>query len=271
MTDEPLYERAEAEAWSRARGREAVLRPLTAQPLSKAIVQEAIQRIGGSRTHFYRLLAAYRRRPQTSTLLPRRDGRAPGTQQLPVETESLVHNCIEEYYMSRVRPSFAALVRAVSQECRRSALRVPNYRTIRRRLAAYDPKELMISRLGAKAASEVFRPVQANHPPALPFQLLQIDQTLVDLIVVDERDRLPIGRPWITLAIDVATRVVAGFYLSLNTPSVISVALVLTQCVLPKDAWLADRRLNTLEWPVAGIPDSSPSAAFSRNTDPCRI
>lgn len=36
---------------------------------------------------------------------------------------------------------------------------------------------------------------------------------------------LPIGRLWLTLAIDVATRCVGGFYLSLESPSVVSVAL----------------------------------------------
>jgi len=74
--------------------------------------------------------------------------------------------------------------------------------------------------------------------------------------VVDERDRLPIGRPWITLAVDVATRVVTGFYLSLDSPSVISVALVLTQSVLPKEAWLAERGITSVEWPISGIPDT---------------
>lgn len=157
--------------------------------------------------------------------------------------------------MSRVRPSVAALIRAISQECRRGNVPVPNYRTIQRRLATYDPKEVSQARFGAKAAGEAFRPVQVNHQPTLPFQLLQIDHSPVDLIVLDERDRLPIGRPWITLAIDVATRSVAGFYLSLESPSVVSVATVLTQCVLSKDTWLADRGLNSLQWPISGIPD----------------
>jgi putative transposase len=66
---------------------------------------------------------------------------------------------------------------------------------------------------------------------------------------------LPIGRPWITLAIDIPTRCVAGFYLSLEAPSIVSVAMVLTQCVLPKDTWLADRGLDSLEWPICGLPD----------------
>jgi hypothetical protein len=36
--------------------------------------------------------------------------------------------------------------------------------------------------------------------------LVQIDHTLVDVIVVDEIERKPIGRPWLTLVVDVATR-----------------------------------------------------------------
>ena len=33
-----------------------------------------------------------------------------------------------------------------------------------------------------------------------------------------------------------------------------SVALVLTHAVLPKEMWLADRQLE-IEWPVSGIPE----------------
>jgi putative transposase len=60
-------------------------------------------------------------------------------------------------------------------------------------------------------------------------EVVQIDHTPVDVIVVDEAHRLPIGGPWLTLAIDVATRVVVGFYVSLEAPSSTSVALCLTQ------------------------------------------
>jgi hypothetical protein len=45
---------------------------------------------------------------------------------------------------------------------------------------------------------------------------LQIDHTPVDVIVVDQQKRLPIGRPWLTLAIDIIrTRMLAGFHVSL--------------------------------------------------------
>ena len=75
----------------------------------------------------------------------------------------------------------------------------------------------------------------------------------MDAIVVDEAQRLPIGRPWLTLAVDVATRVVVGFYVSLEAPSSTSVALCLSQAVLPKERWLSSRGL-ACSWPVWGLP-----------------
>ena len=48
-----------------------------------------------------------------------------------------------------------------------------------------------------------------------PLEIMQIDHTMVDIIVVDEQTREPLGRPWITTAFDVFTRMVTGFYLLL--------------------------------------------------------
>jgi putative transposase len=53
---------------------------------------------------------------------------------------------------------------------------------------------------------------------------VEIDHTLVDTHIVDAKDRGPLGRPWLTIAIDVATRVVLGFCLTLESPSRLSVA-----------------------------------------------
>jgi hypothetical protein len=75
----------------------------------------------------------------------------------------------------------------------------------------------------------------------------------VDVIVVDEQDRLPVSWPWLTLVIDVGSRVAAGFCVSLDDPSTLSVARALTHAVTPKDKWLFERGVD-VEWPVAGIP-----------------
>ena len=46
---------------------------------------------------------------------------------------------------------------------------------------------------------------------------------------------------------------VAGYYLSLEPPSSVSVALALQHAVLPKDEWLSARGIS-VPWPVQGLP-----------------
>ena len=48
---------------------------------------------------------------------------------------------------------------------------------------------------------------------------------------------------------------VAGFYLSLEAPSAVSVALAIQHLALPKEAWLSARDVKA-DWPTAGLPDA---------------
>ena len=57
----------------------------------------------------------------------------------------------------------------------------------------------------------------------------------------------------LTIAIDVCTRMVAGFHLALEAPSSVSVGLCLLHAVYDKTAWLGERGID-LSWPVAGLP-----------------
>ena len=49
-------------------------------------------------------------------------------------------------------------------------------------------------------------PTPAEYTATRPLEVVQIDHTQVDVIVVDEQSREPIGHPRITLAVDVLTR-----------------------------------------------------------------
>ena len=86
-----------------------------------------------------------------------------------------------------------------------------------------------------------------------PLEIVQIDHTKADVTVVDPVTRRPLGRPTLTLAIDVNTRMVLGFHLSLEPPSLLAVALCLTHAVMDKSFWLAARGIGT-DWPARGIP-----------------
>ena len=72
---------------------------------------------------------------------------------------------------------------------------------------------------------------------------------------MDDLARAVVGRPWLTLVLDVFSRCVLGFYLSFDAPSAAGVALAVGQAVLAKPDWLGERGLD-LAWPMHGIPRS---------------
>jgi putative transposase len=241
--------------WSIARDREAVIQPLAAlDRVSQAAIEDASERLGLARSSVYRLINRYRKRPRTSSLLPLQRGRAPDSWTLDAKREALLNATMGDFYLKPQKPTIQALFREVRLRFTEAGLAPPNYRTVRRRISTLDPKQVTAAREGTKAARDRFGPVAGSFRTNGPLDVVQIDHTLVDVIVVDREERLPIGRPWLSVAIDVATRTVAGFSVSLDPPSSLSVSLVLSHAVLLKAAWLADRDLDSLDWPVAGIP-----------------
>jgi putative transposase len=250
------WEAAPHSEWNVAVEREAVIRPLAEMDhLTGTAVQQAVDSLSLSRTSIYTLVRRYKQRPQTSSLLPWKRGRDRKSHFLDQKREDLIASCIKEFYLTPQRPSAAALLREIRRRFYEQRLPAPNYRTVRRRLEALDARQIVLKREGAKAARAKFGPVKDSPlKELLPLELVQIDHTLADVFVVDQEHRLPIGRPWLTLVIDVASRMVAGFYVSLDPPSAIAVSLVMTHAVLPKEPWLADREIPNVNWPIAGIP-----------------
>lgn len=243
-------------AWDKAVEREAVLRSIATEPrLSRAMIASACRKLGLRRTRFYELLRAYRARPVTSSLMPEARGLASGSSRLPEAVDAAISEAIRTNYRTLERPTVAALHREVRRLCLQRGLPAPAWHTVRSRIQRIDPALLAADREGKAAAEQRFKPVSDSYRAEDAFAVVQIDHTLVDLIVVDRRHRRPIQRPWLTLAIDVASRMVAGFYVTLEPPSVTSVALAIQQVVLPKSDWLATRGIPG-EWPVAGLPDA---------------
>lgn len=70
--------------------------------------------------------------------------------------------------------------------------------------------------------------------PKAPIDLVELDYSLCDLVVVDAHHRLPIGRPVVTVAADRCTRSLLGLYVGFEPPDVHSVMQCLRNGTLPK-------------------------------------
>ncbi|TMR90658.1 Mu transposase C-terminal domain-containing protein [Nonomuraea basaltis] len=244
------------EAWDVAVRQAEVIGPLADQPrLGSAAADAAAAQLGISQRQVYVLLARWRAgEGVVSDLLPRRSSGGRGRRRLPAAVEAVLHEVIEARYLTRQRRSVAAVYREVVRRCRVSGLPVPARSTLERRIEALDPAAAATAREGADGARRLRS--AGGDPPSIEglLQQVQIDHTPGDLEVVDERHRLPIGRPYVTAAIDVASRCVVGLVVTLEAPSALSAGLCLAHTVCDKRSWLERLGVEAVAWPMSGKP-----------------
>jgi transposase InsO family protein len=240
--------------WLHARRRERVIRRVIGdEGAVETKVASACRALGVSRPTIFRMLQRYRQAGQTSSLLVGHSGTPQQYRRLSKSRESIVTRAIEEKFLSRPRVTVSQLTEEIRNRCLRASLKPVSRRAIEMRIAQLDPRVVKRGRHGSKAAHDAFGPVGGTYDVTEPLAVMQIDHTPVDAMVVDPLTRKAIARPWLTLAIDVATRMVMGMSVCLEAPSIHSVSLALTHACLPKDRWIADRGLD-LSWETLGLP-----------------
>jgi putative transposase len=88
-------------------------------------VDEAGKKLKIGRAMVYRLLARFKQRRDTSSLLPTRRGRKTGGKLLKQPQERIIAQLINQVYLSKQKPSVAALHRSIALECFNAKLPIP--------------------------------------------------------------------------------------------------------------------------------------------------
>tara|TARA_R110002072_G_scaffold26335_2_gene87290 strand:+ start:843 stop:2699 length:1857 start_codon:yes stop_codon:yes gene_type:complete len=218
--------------------------------IGKAIAARAKELGVGQRT-LRRWLQIYRGRYILSDLAP--DQKRKRKRRLSKNVETIIQDVIERIYLNKQRASQKRVIDEVARLCRQARVKAPHPNTVRARIQAISDKEKTKRRHGAKAARDKHAAVEGPFPHGnFPLEVAQIDHTLLDIELVDDDTRLPIGRPWLTVAIDVYSRMILGFYISLDAPSAFSVGMCIRHAALPKDAELLKHDIKG-EWPTWGL------------------
>jgi len=229
--------------WEEARRRLELVGPLIdGTTCPRAVVLERARAANCDVTTLYRWAKLHRASGLLSSLLRRKPPGGRGKSRLPPPVEQILLQTIEEHYLTRQQRTIRSTAREVSRRCAEEQLRAPNVSTVREPMLAPPVHERLKRRSHRKDALDRFAPRPGTFGDAQrPLDVVQIDHTKLDIIVVDREQRLPFGRPWITLAIDVYSRMVVGFCISLDPPGVMSTGLCIAHAVLPKEAWLTHR------------------------------
>ena len=227
-----------------------VLRPLGHGPLTLQQARRAAQLLGMHWSSIYRLRRRFLADPVASSLRPRKAGPRRGGRRLSARVDRVIDEVLTDWLprQRHLAHPLLDLVTEVRSRCARTGLQMPSRNTVARRWSAHR-EALALEHAKLPAASVPPGSLVA----ARPLEIVQIDHTQADVMVVDECFRRPLGRPWLTLAVDVATRCVVGMYLGMERPGAAAVALVLTRIALPKAPWLARLGVEA-DWPMHGIP-----------------
>lgn len=134
-------------------------------------------------------------------------------------------------------------------------LKNPHPRTIYRYVAKRPPGELLLRRKGERAYHLMFNAWGIGIKLSRPLERVEIDHSKLDIYLVDEELGLPLGRPWITMAIDVYTGMPLGFHIGLEDPGWQSLMLCLKHSIFPKRSHYQHFEGIEGHWDAYGIPD----------------
>ena len=247
--------RVSDEAWSKAiRIARELDRALDGDlPMREAVGRAAIE-LRLSTRQVYNHLARYRAERRVSSVLPRTNGARRA--RISTGVEAIIAETLREMWLRPEQPDLAPIVDEIRARCAGEGLKPPAYVTVARRIAkVFSPEEIARRRLSGGKHLHRLKPrpgyIRATHA----LEVVQIDHTPADIQFVEVIDDhgVFVGRPYLTIAADVATSAIIGFCLTFERPSRLSVALCLAHAMCSKDDWLAERGIAH-PWEMYGRP-----------------
>jgi putative transposase len=267
------------EDWEHARSLQTDIEATTGNgETTRAVVDSLAKKWMVSRATVWRRIRRYQREHSLLALIDRAPGPLPGSAQISSEIESLIVEIARRWWRQTENATITEIGPDIQSECNARKIKSPSRATIARRLRALRADPDNFSGEARAALKERTRLMRDSYKAADPLGVVQIDHTVADVFVIDSTSRQPIGRPTLTVAIDVATRCVLGICLSLEAPSSLLVALCLEHAVFPKDDWVRAMG-SSVEWPMYGRMSALHSdngrefhsSAFRRGCDLNRI
>lgn len=245
------------EVWSTARRVARELdRILDGSGPRRAAIVRAAAELRLSTRQVYNLLTRYRVDRTVTSLLPGRDRTR--KKRLQQDIEKIIATTLRERWLVLEAPPLAPVVAEIRARCEEAGLAPPSYLTVARRIPAlFGAEEIAKKRSANPKHLHRLKARPGYIHAAHPLDVCQIDHTPTDINFVEvvEGSGTFVGRAYLTLVTDVATRCILGFCLTLEKPSALSVALCLAQAMCPKEEWLAARGIEH-GWPMFGRPRS---------------
>lgn len=181
---------------------------------------------------------------------------------LPQEHEKKIASALSKYYYSPKKRSLKTTYEMMLLKYYRNEQRiiVPDHPTYGQFLYYYrknrDVVRKLISREGIGEYQKNARPLLGKGDAGITtIGYFEIDATVADIYVVSRFDRKPIGRPVLYVAIDIASRMIAGIYVGFEE-SAEAVLTCLANAACDKVDFCKEHGISITAdmWPSKGLP-----------------
>jgi putative transposase len=180
------------------------------------------------------------------------------------EVADIVNELIKEVFLTEERPSvettYDLIVARITKLNRRRAeedkLPVPVRSSVYEVVSKIPEYEKDIARYGRRYADLKHKSVKQGPRPTRPLERVEMDDTKLDLFVIDPERCMPIGRATLFTAIDRFTSYPTGIDLSFNAPGYLSVMNCLLHAI-KKKVYIKERYPEIKnDWLCYGVMES---------------
>ena len=190
---------------------------LSNNELTAALATSLARRWGTSIRTVWRRAKAFREDSGLRSMLRRRRGPPAGVCKLDNTVESIISATARAWWKATENATSAEIYPAIVRECAGRGVPRPSRATVVRRLSALKKDPANFSAAVAAKLRDRSRLVKASYTVERALSVVQVDHTVADVFIVDPSSRKCIGRPTLTVAVDVATRCICGICLSLES------------------------------------------------------
>ncbi|MEM5432825.1 Mu transposase C-terminal domain-containing protein [Cupriavidus oxalaticus] len=202
----------------------------------------------------------YERSGENPTSLVSRNVKRRASPRLNRDLRRLIEKILTDYYFVKngcsIRTAHDRVIRALSEE---SSTALPtmtdrgvSLSTVRRIILETSPFDRDRSRLGTAQARAKWRFSKPGRASTRPLERVEIDHTLADSYVIDDRFILPLGRPVITVIVCTYSGYILGFFISFEGETVGRLVQCIKIAIQPKDTITAGHSLSNAWHSVGG-------------------
>jgi putative transposase len=221
---------------------------------TRADVTAASEKLSISTSSAYNALKRFRESGRVDSLPPPTRPGGRGKSRLDPAIEAIIIEAVEDFVMKPGRKNFDTFRERIRKALERAGLRVSE-QTIRVRFNRISPDTRTRRAKGYAKARSLNAPLRGKHPGGeAPFSTVQIDHWKADIELVSDDRLTVIGRPWITIVIDVYTRLIVGLHVSLAEPGMTTLGLALISTMTSKYHLIETFGLDGVELPPSGKP-----------------